>query len=165
MRQGLVAFFVDLTPSANPWRIGHLKLTDDARRGLAVFRDRCADCHQPIRSTRTGQGVAYPDWERWLTADSPDLVWGAPFFARTGVTPYVDSAGARVPSLRRVWLKYPLFTNGSGKTIRDVLEAFRYEGTTAWHRFDTGGSSPGKKDVHCLTPREIADLEMLLRYF
>jgi mono/diheme cytochrome c family protein len=165
LRQGLVAFFVDFTPSANPWRIAHPKLTDGARRGLAVFRDRCADCHQPIRSTRTGQGVAFPDWERWLTADNQDLVWGAPFFARTGVTPYVDPAGARVPSLRRVWSKYPLFTNGSCKTIRDVLEAFRYQGTTTWHRFDAGRSVPAKKEVHCLSPQEIADLEMLLHWF
>jgi hypothetical protein len=165
LRQGLVAFFVDFNPSANPWRIGHPQLTDGARRGLALFRERCADCHQPIRSTRAGQGVAYPDWERWLTADNLDLIWGAPFYARTGVTPYVDPAGTRVPSLRRVWSKYPLFTNGSCKTIRDVLEAFRYEGTTVWHRYDAGRASPDNQAVHGLTPREIADLDMLLRYF
>jgi mono/diheme cytochrome c family protein len=165
LRQGLVAFFVDFNHSANPWRTGHPKLTDGARRGLAVFRDRCADCHQPIRSTRTRQGVAFPDWERWLTAGNRDLVWGAPFYARTGVTPYVDAAGARVPSLRRVWWKYPLFTDGSCKTIRDVLEAFRYQGTTAWHHFDAGGPSPEMNDIHRLTPQQIADLEMLLRYF
>ena len=165
LRQGLVAFFVDFNHAANPWRTGHPKLTDGARRGLAVFRDRCADCHQPIRSTRTRQGVAFPEWERWLTAGNRDLVWGAPFYARTGVTPYVDAAGARVPSLRRVWYKYPLFTNGSCKTIRDVLGAFRYQDTTAWHHSDAGGLSPEKNDLHRLTPQEITDLEMLLRYF
>jgi hypothetical protein len=165
LRQGLVAFFVDFNPAANPWRSRHPKLTEGARRGLSVFRNRCADCHQPLRSTRTGQGVAYPDWERWLTATHLDLVWGAPFYARTGVTPYVNPAGARVPSLRRVWSKYPLFTNGSCKTIREVLEAFRYQGTTAWHHYDTGRTSSDRQVVHGLTSQEIADLEMLLRYF
>ena len=164
LRQGLLSFFVAFDHEPNPWRIQHPTLSKRARRGLRVFRDRCADCHQPLRSTRTGNGVAFAHWARWLTHKNLDLIWGAPFLARTGVKPYVSSAGARVPSLRRVWMKYPLFTNGSAKSIRDVLEDFRYMNSTVWHQFDGAGFTPSKR-VKPLTPEAVADLEALLRYF
>jgi hypothetical protein len=164
LRQGLLSFFVDFDHDPNPWRIRHPTLSRRARRGLLVFRNRCADCHQPLRSTRTGNGVDFAHWARWLTHENLDLIWGAPFLARTGVKPYVDPAGARVPSLRRVWMKYPLFTNGSAQTIRDVLDGFRYMNSTVWHHFDADGSPP-ESAVRSLTAEEKADLEALLRYF
>ena len=69
-----------------------------------------------------------------------------------------------MPSLRRVWMKYPLFTNGSARTVRDVLKGFRYQGATVWHHLDR--SEPGAAtDAKPLTPGEMDDLEMLLRYF
>jgi hypothetical protein len=164
LRQGLLSFFVKFGHEPNPWRIRHPTLSKRARQGLSVFRDRCADCHQPLRSTRTGEGVDFDHWSHWLTHENLDLIWGAPFLVRTGVKPYVDPAGARVPSLRRVWTKYPLFTNGSAQTIRDVLEDFRYMGSTVWHHFDTDGLPP-ESTAKALTPGEVADLEALLRYF
>jgi hypothetical protein len=164
LREGLLSFFVDFNPVPNPWRIKYKSLTKSAQRGLVVFRDRCSDCHQAIRSTRTENGVGFEEWERWLTAENLDLVWGVPFFARTGLKPYVTPAGSRVPSLRRVWLKYPLFTNGTSQTIRDVLEHFRYQDSTIWHHFDSG-KSMNVDEVKSLTPKEISDLEALLHYF
>lgn len=164
LREGLLAFFMALAPPPHAWRAKHPDFNDRARQGMAVFRDRCADCHQPIRSTRTEDGVKFEEWTPWLTDEKLDLVWGAPFFSRTGITPYVDPAGARVPSLRRIWMKYPLFTNGSAKTMRDLLEGFRYQGATVYHHFD-GTESAMRNGLKSLTPTEIDDLEMLLRYF
>jgi len=164
LREGLLSFFSVLKHKPNPWRIKHGALTEDAKRGLVVFRERCSDCHQAIKSTRTEDGIGFEGWQDWLTNENLDLVWGAPFFARTGVTPYVDSAGSRVPSLRRVWMKYPLFTNGSSKTIRDILNDFRYQDSTVWHRVDISDADTAE-DITVLTPQEKSDLEMLLRYF
>ena len=163
-RESLLAFFVALTPKPNPWRIRRKALSDEARRGLAVFRERCADCHQPIESTRTGKGIPFDEWEKRLTGEPKDLIWGAPFMARTGIEPYVDPAGARVPSLRRVWMKYPLFTDGSSPDIRDVLRRFRFQGTTVWHHLEEDADG-GDTGAAALTPEETDDLENLLRYF
>ena len=111
LREGLLRFFVDFVHKPNPWRIRQKSLGESARRGLAVFRDRCSDCHQPLESASADTGVEFEQWEQWLTGDHRDLIWGAPFLARTGLKPYAAAAGVRVPSLRRVWTKYPLFTS------------------------------------------------------
>ena len=164
LRKALLAYFVHFNPKVNPWRIAHPTLDDRARRGLAVFKDRCADCHQPLVSTRTRQGIDFEQWPDWLTSQDRDLVWGAPFSARTGVRPYVADTGARVPSLRRVWLKRPLFTNGSAGTVREVLSRFRYRNSTVWHHFPDAEAAAGKAPA-ALTAQEIGDLDRLLRYF
>ena len=54
------------------------------------------------------------------------LVWGQSAYKKTGVTPYVHDLGARVPSLRRLFKKRPYFTNGSAKTLNDVLAMARF---------------------------------------
>ena len=36
--------------------------------------------------------------------------------------PYVHADGARVPSLRRLWVKRPYFTNGSADALTTALE-------------------------------------------
>ncbi len=164
LRKALLSFFVHFNPAPNPWRAAHPILDDRARRGLTVFKDRCADCHQPLVSTRTQQGVDFDQWPDWLTREDADLVWGAPFSARTGVRPYVADTGARVPSLRRVWLKRPLFTNGSAQTVREVLHRFRYQQSTVWHHFSDGDRAVERAPT-ALTDQEIDDLDSLLRYF
>lgn len=164
LRKALLAFFMDFNPAPNPWRIRQPGLDETARRGLGVFRERCSDCHQAVQSTRTEGGIPFDQWEAWLTDPDRDLIWGAPFFSRVGIEPYVDPAGARVPSLRRVWLKYPLFTNGSSPTVRHLLSRFRYRGSTVWHHLDPDDTK-GMQGIQPLTPGEISALEALLRYF
>ncbi len=110
--------------------------------------------------------MPFEDWEDSLTHDGADLIWGAPFFSKTGIEPYVSRAGARVPSLRRVSEKYPYFTDGSAATLRQVLEGFRYEGTRAWHRAPE--STPTRSAAptsHSLTNDEIEFLLALMPFF
>jgi hypothetical protein len=164
LRVALLTFFANFEHGPNSWRLHNPSFDERAKRGLTVFRDRCSDCHQAVQSTRTESGIPFEEWEEWLLSSDRDLVWGASFFSRVGIKPYVDPAGARVPSLRRVWMKYPLFTNGSSATIRDVLNRFRYQGSSVWHHFEPE-SSKDKEGVKALTPGEISDLEALLRYF
>ncbi len=164
LRRGFMAFFVNFEHRPNPWRLKNQGLDELAKEGLGVFRDRCEDCHQAIESTREGKSVPFDVWETWLTEENDDLVWGAPFFTKTGMTPYFDISGTRVPSLRRVWKKFPLFANGSSPTVRHALERFRYRGTTTWHHFALG-EHEDSMGVKALTPEEISALEALLRYF
>ena len=52
-------------------------------------------------------------------------MWAHSDYEMTGVTPYVSEKGARVVSLRRLYKKYPYFTNGSAKSVRAVLDRVR----------------------------------------
>lgn len=145
-------------------------LPSDAERGLSVFRDRCAHCHQPIRTTRTDLdleardlAVAFDAWNGWLLDPATDLIWGMDGLCSTGVEPYVSRAGARVPSLRRVAWKFPYFTNGSAESLAEVLRAFRYRGLEAWH--GAGPTTPVPADAMELTESEMWRLEELLGWF
>jgi hypothetical protein len=163
LRRAFLAFFMNFWHRPNPSRLNKSELPPLERKGLKVFRDRCEDCHQAIPSTREQRNIPFDQWDAWLTTENRDLVWGAPFYTKTGITPYFDTAGTRVPSLRRVWKKYPLFTNGSSPTVQKVLERFRYKGMTVWHHLEEGSVAyPGAKG---LSSEEIRALEALLRYF
>ena len=164
LREALLAFFVDFRHRPNPWQAQGRKLGQRALRGLVVFRERCEYCHQASVSTRKAQSLPYGNWQGWLEGEGKDLVWGAPFYTKTGIQPYVHKAGARVPSLRRVWQKYPYFTNGSSRTLRELLSRFRYRATSAWHHYEPP-SAQASEDVKPLTAEEIAGLEELLRFF
>ena len=49
------------------------------------------------------------------------ILWASDERTKTGIEPYVHDEGARVPSLRRLWVKRPYFTNGSAPDLAAVL--------------------------------------------
>ncbi|MEM9493429.1 MAG: c-type cytochrome, partial [Myxococcota bacterium] len=103
------------------------RFTADERRGAELFRDRCEMCH----SARTvadipASRVAFADWERLTLTPTGGIVWGRDEHYKTGVVPYVHPDGARVPSLRRLYKKWPYFTNGSAEDLAEVLERARF---------------------------------------
>ena len=51
-RRALLAFLIDYTHPPNPWVAQGRRLDEDAIRGLGIFRERCATCHQVVSSTR-----------------------------------------------------------------------------------------------------------------
>jgi len=161
LRKSFLSFFVHFEHRPNPWLAANTKLTSLAVKGLGIFRARCEYCHLATPSTRSEETVAFQEWRASIEDASTDLVWGAPFYTKTNILPYVSTKGARVPSLRRVSEKYPYFTNGSSRHLRDVLERFRYRGATAWHHYD----GPNAVDIESLSQEEIDQLEELLRYF
>ena len=165
LRMAFLSFFVEYRHRPNSWRLRSEKLSPKALQGLAVFRERCEYCHQAIISTRQGNSLPYDDWVEWLEARGKDLVWGAPFYMKTGIKPYVHRAGARVPSLRRVQQKYPYFTNGSSPTLRHLLSRFRYRDLTAWHHYEDSSEEAEAAKVKALTADEIKSLEEILRFF
>jgi hypothetical protein len=61
------------------------------------------------------------------------IVWAHAEYEKTGVMPYVNENGARVVSLRRLYKKYPYFTNGSAKSLGGVLERIRLADGLLFH--------------------------------
>ena len=71
-------------------------------------------CHAARLSTDDpSTEVPFARWEALVLAGGP-IVWARPGYEKTGVEPYVHEQGARPSSLRRLYRKRPLFTNGSG---------------------------------------------------
>lgn len=136
-----------------------------ARHGLEVFRKRCEACHQARTTTRQSPEMLPPErWAASLRGQAPEMVWAAPFMAKTGIRPYPSPAGTRVPSLRRVWTKYPYFTDGSSTTLGAVLARFRHRDGRSWHHFAPALEEPGPAPA-ALTLDEIDALLVALRFF
>lgn len=103
------------------------RFSESERRGAELFKQRCEGCHQAKLSSDGSERVPFEQWERYvLSADGP-LVWADARYEKTGVVPYVHERGARVPSLRRVYAKWPYFTNGSAQSLGSVLEQVRID--------------------------------------
>jgi hypothetical protein len=77
-----------------------------------------------------------------VLGEAAPIVWGSIGYQKTGVLPYVSPDGARTPSLRRLYKKHPYFTNGSAKSIDDVLDAARISGASFFHGSAPDGATP-----------------------
>jgi hypothetical protein len=134
MRRALMAFFMDFTHRPNTAVLAPRPFTETEKRGADVFAQRCESCHEARLST-DDPSTRQPR-ERWealvMTREGP-IVWASNGYKKTGVTPYVHDLGARPFSLRRLYKKWPYFTNGSAKTLGAVLERARWKGDDFWH--------------------------------
>jgi hypothetical protein len=127
LRKALMAFLMSFTHRPNPAVMGRAALSPLERRGAEIFRDRCEGCHSArLSADEPRSAVPFEAWEAHIMAREGALVWGQSAYKKTGVTPYVHDLGARVPSLRRLFKKRPYFTNGSAKTLADVLAMARF---------------------------------------
>jgi hypothetical protein len=127
LRRALMAFFMDFTHRPNPSIVGRTRWVDTERKGAAVFRDRCETCHESrLVADDPSTRVPFERWEGQVFSPEGAIVWAHAGYERTGVEPYVSEHGARVVSLRRLYKKYPYFTNGSAKSLRDVLDRVRF---------------------------------------
>lgn len=136
LRRALMRFLVDFSHRPNPAIVGRASASFDAteREGARLFRDRCETCHAArLSSDDPASEVPFERWEAMILAEPAPIVWGSAGYQKTGVIPYVHPDGARTPSLRRLYKKHPYFTNGSAKSVDDVLDAVRLSGTALVH--------------------------------
>ena len=59
--------------------------------------------------------------------------------------------------MRRLYVKWPRFTNGSADTVQDVLRAVRYDETRFFH-----AAAPPEPALHALSPDQVNDLAAFL---
>ena len=79
-------------------------------------------------------------------------MWGKAEYKKTGVEPYVHENGARVPSLRRLYKKRPYFTNGSAKTLEEVLARARFAPGGFWHEAPESGRRGCPRRARAISP-------------
>jgi hypothetical protein len=137
LRRAFMAFLAEFTHRPNVRVIGRKAFSTEERRGAEAFRERCEHCHQAKfaadATDADGPRVPYADWERYVFEPEGRLVWGDAHYEKTGIVPYVNERGARVPSLRRIYAKRPYFTNGSAADLSAVLDRARIQGGAFLH--------------------------------
>ncbi len=161
LRRALMRFLMAFRHEKNPNTFGRREFTELEQTGARLFERHCADCHAP-RWRADDPAVAPPrDWASIIFSDRDGPVWARDTYAKTGVTPYVHERGARVPSLRRIALKYPYFTNGSAETLAQVLGRARVGGPSGEFLHDPAGHN----DAHgrALAPQEARAIEAFLK--
>jgi len=125
LRGDLMRFLFDFSHRANPAATDHEHFTELERAGARVFRERCESCHAArLISDEPASLVPFERWEALVLSPSGAIVWSNATYAKTGVEPYVHEQGTRVPTLRRLYKKWPYFTNGSAASLADLLDRF-----------------------------------------
>jgi hypothetical protein len=159
LRRAFMAFLMDLTPRASVITAGRTAFTAVERRGAEAFRDRCEGCHEArFASDVPASRQPFDAWERRVFSEAAPIVWAQAKYAKTGVVPYVHEEGARVPSLRRLTAKHPYFTNGSAKTLADLLARARFGKDAFFH-----DAAPPDAAPTALPGDERAAIEAFLR--
>jgi hypothetical protein len=134
LRRAFMSFLLDFSHRANPAALDRDRFTELERAGALAFRDRCASCHAPrLVADDAASVVPFERWESLVLSRSGPIVWSDAAYARTGVTPYVHAKGARSPSLRRLYKKWPYFTNGSAKSLAEVVDRFAWDDHQGFH--------------------------------
>lgn len=152
LRRALMRFLMDFTHRENPAVAGRHAMSGRERRGAVVFRDQCEGCHAARLDARNPHSrVPFERWEELILSQSGPIVWGRVGYEKTGVEPYVHRAGARVPSLRRLYKKRPYFTNGSAPDVGTVLERARWRGGVFTHDGSTDGTALSAEQQASLT--------------
>lgn len=137
LRIALLEFLAAFDPEKNPHTQGRTAFTPLERQGADVFADRCEHCHSArLITDDASTRLEQPAWEAEIFG-AGSIKWASEDRVKTDVKPYVHDEGARPPSLRRLWVKYPYFTNGSGRGLGDVLERIRF-GTDFSHDRERG---------------------------
>jgi hypothetical protein len=157
LRKALMIFLMEFTHRPNPAVLGRSQWSPEERAGSEVFARRCERCHSArLLSDIPSSRVPPEGWEALVFSREGALVWGRSGYEKTGIEPYVHEQGARVPSLRRLFKKWPYFTNGSAKDLKDVLSMARFEAaedsTVFYHAEAPSGAaviglSEGEKDA------------------
>lgn len=127
LRRALMAFLMRLSHRTNPRAMNAAHLDSRQDQGLRLFADRCESCHEARLSTDDPSSRSSREqWAAQIVGGNSPFVWASDRYEKTGIEPYVHERGARVPSLRRLYKKRPYFTNGSAKSVRDVLDRVRF---------------------------------------
>jgi hypothetical protein len=119
VRAALARYMERIPPEPSPFvAAGARELTPEARRGLGLFRDRCARCHQLVGNSDLGNHIAEAATEARLLAGQVALTSGRRYAVGT---PVLGEGGNNPPSLRGVWDNGPYFSDGTARTLEEAL--------------------------------------------
>jgi hypothetical protein len=126
LRRAFVDFLAHFEPEQNANARARSGFSELEREGARLFEARCATCHAArLASDDPASEVPFSRWEPLIFSEAGPIVWARGDYEQTGIVPYVHEKGARVASLRRITRKFPYFTDGSARSLADVLARVR----------------------------------------
>lgn len=138
LRRALLEFLAAYEFPPNPRTRGRRRYSPEEARGAALFRDQCERCHAArLASDDPGSRFDFSGWEEALFELGGPLTWARGDYELTGIVPYVNEKGTRIPSLRRISEKYPYFTNGSARSLEAVVARSAHHGAYFSHAADS----------------------------
>ncbi len=165
LRRAFMRFLLRYSTPSNPATRGRSDFTKREAEGARLFAQHCETCHQARLSTddpstRVALGKAgdLEPWRKLIFSANAPIVWASDHYAQTGIVPWVHPDGARVPSLRRLYLDWPYFTNGGADSLTAVLEGIRVSEESCDHEL-----GPADGDANGLDDRERDALLAFLR--
>jgi hypothetical protein len=165
LRRALFEFLARFSHEENPFVVAHeppLRFTPSEQSGAERFRELCARCHAArLVANDPATLVPFERWEKLVFSRATPLVWARGDYEETSVLPYVDREGTRIPSLRRLYLKRPYFTNGSAESLADVLERARFSEQRFFHA-EPAAPQSGLRALDPDARRELLDFLRLL---
>lgn len=161
LRNAVLVFLRDFTAPRNKLHVSNGKIHDveAIKNGAKVFSSICLRCHdsrtQTDRADTRNNDEA--SWLPLLTNNNAPFTFASEGYQQVGITPWMHETGTRTPSLRRVFDKYPYFTDGSGKSIEDVLRKIRVDrsGSLFLHNADHVIDPEIQKNLQSLSDEEI----------
>lgn len=135
LRRALMQFLLRYSTPSNPATRGRRDFDELEANGARLFARYCESCHQarlvtddPTSRVGLGPSGELEPWRALIFSSNAPIVWASDAYAKTGIVPWVHPDGARVPSLRRLYLDWPYFTNGGADSLAAVLEGIRTTG-------------------------------------
>lgn len=145
LRRSFMSFLMDLTFEPNQAVRGRERFSAREREGAGLFRERCASCHRARTITEEpASEVPFDRWERLVFSTQGPIVWASAEYQKTGIEPYVHQEGARTTSLRRAYQKYPYFTNGSARSLDEIVERAAWANGRFFHDRAPTSGHPGR---------------------
>ncbi len=155
LREAFMRFLMAFNHRPNPAVLGRSAFSADERSGARAFRDRCESCHEArLASDVPSSRVPFERWESLVMTNGGPIVWGKAEYSKSGVEPYVHAEGARIPSLRRLYKKWPYFTNGTAKNLSSVLDRARFGDGAFWHEMGKQPDGRSSAETTGLDARE-----------
>jgi cytochrome c peroxidase len=138
-RHALAAYMAILPNEPNPFAGPVGAFSAAARRGAHVYLESgCARCHQPVGHVALGNRVSPA---RLIDAALRGAVaFAGPDLIDVG-TPVLGKGGNNPPSLRGLWSTPPYFSDGSARTLADVLARTNTSATKVHAPANTSGLS------------------------
>ncbi len=119
LRAAMSAYLAAIPPEPSPFvAFGSTALPPEARAGLAIFRRACASCHRLSRDPQSEDALPEAELERAVLRG--ELALTSPGLHDVGIK-RIGPSGNNAPSLRGVWENAPYFSDGSARTLEDVL--------------------------------------------
>jgi hypothetical protein len=159
LRRALLSQFTLAVHPPNPFAQPARDWSAAELYGARAFGEHCEGCHEArLIATDAATRLPFERWHDLIFSEAGPIVWARDSYEKTGIEPLVHPLGARVPSLRRCYAKFPYFTNGSATSLEQLLGEVRTG--AGGFRHHAAAVTPG---LGPLGAEEQADLQAFLR--